>query len=277
MRKPVKSLSVLKKAAILIAGFCLILLLHTSHIFASSIAQNYQTDDNSLSVGMAAALSPTNDSATPTIERASTSNDRFVGIVTTESTSLITLTTVNGTLYVTTTGQTTAFVSDINGDIKKGDALSVSPLKGVMMRASDKQGNLTGNALEDFPASGTKDQQVTTEKGEQLTVKIAPISIQLDPRANSAAGNKSLLKLIGEGLTGRPLNNWQVITSFVIFLLLLTVEGSLIYGAIHSTIISLGRNPLAHKAVYKQLFQVVLIVLAVLLFGIATIYAILEI
>jgi hypothetical protein len=61
----------------------------------------------------------------------------------------------------------------------------------------------------------------------------------------------------------------------LIFFFLILVEGAIVYGATSSTIAAVGRNPLAKKIVYRQLFQVALIMLIIFGFGMSAIYALL--
>jgi len=246
-------------------------------VSAASIAQGYTSTDTDLVVGMAASLSPASSSEDRVVERASTSNKaKFVGIVTTRDANLVTLTSNGLPVVVATTGEATAIISDVNGAVHKGDYLAVSPLKGILMKAGDTEVNAIGSALEDL--GSTQDQQITTDSGSR-TVKVGTARIEISPTSIALASNdqnKSLLHNLGEGLAGRTVSDWQVLTAMIIFLVILIIEGSLVYGAIHSTIIALGRNPLAHDEVYKQLFQVLLAVLGILAFGMATIYAVIQ-
>jgi len=246
---------------------------------AASIAQGYTTTDSDLVVGMVAALSPDSTSENRVVERATTSNKaKFVGIVTTKDANLVTLTSNGAPVVVATTGEASAYVSDVNGSIKKGDYLAVSPLKGILMRAGDSEPNAVGSALEEMSSTDTKTQQVSTSSGSK-TVKIGTAKVEISPASIALAANtpnKSFLHNLGEGITGKSISDWQVLTAMIVFIIVLIIEGSLVYGAIHSTIIALGRNPLAHDVVYKQLFQVMLAVLGVLAFGLATIYAVVQ-
>lgn len=247
---------------------------------AASIAQGYTTTDSDLVTGMAASLSPTSTSDNRVVERATTSNKaKFVGIVTTKDANLVTLTSGAANIVVATTGEATAFASDANGGIKKGDYLAVSPLKGILMHAGDSEPNAIGTALEDLSLGQANSQQIDTSDGKK-TVHVATIRVEISPStialASSNNESKSFLKTLGQGIIGRSVSEWQVLSALIIFTLILIIEGSMVYGAIHSTIIALGRNPLAHEAVYKQLFQVLLAALGILAFGMAVIYAVLQ-
>ncbi len=260
---------------LIVLGFCSTLAATAS---ADSLSQGYQTSDSNLVVGMAASLSNTSNPSQTFIERATADNSsKYVGIVTTINASLVTLTNKTATAFVITLGNASALASDLNGQIKKGDNLTLSPLKGVIMKADSDEPKIIGSALEDFSTANSHSETVTTTKGTSKAVKIGLLKIALD--AHGLAGvstvKKPYLVLFGQSLTGRTVNQWQVIAALLIFFLLLTVEGAIIYGAVHSAIIAMGRNPLAKKQVYNQLFQVLWLVLIVLVFGGGSIYAVL--
>jgi len=248
---------------------------------AASIAQGYTTSDSELVVGMGASLSPESTSNKTEVERSSQANKgRFVGIVTTKEASLVTLTTSVSSLYVATQGEATAYVTDVNGALKKGDYVVVSPLKGVLMKASSDEASVVGSSLEDFNVGGANSQEITKGDGSKETIKVGLVKIDVNPRIISSGKspkNLTFLQQLGQSLAGKAISDWQVVTALVIFLLLLVVEGSLMYGAIHSAIIAVGRNPLSRTGVYKQLAQVLATAVAVLAIGITVIFGVLKV
>jgi hypothetical protein len=58
-------------------------------------------------------------------------------------------------------------------------------------------------------------------------------------------------------------------------LMLFVIVGILLYSAVRSSIISIGRNPLSEQAVHKSLFEVGLAIVGVLIFTVIVIYLIL--
>ncbi len=243
---------------------------------AESISQGYQTSDPNLSVGMAVSLVGNKTEANTFVEQSTLSNSsRFVGIVTTINANLLTLTNKSATVYVSTLGETTALVSDANGAIKKGDFLTISPLNGILMRSDLSGSSVVGSALEDFNTSTASSQTIKHKDGSTQQAKVGSLKISLNSSGANGATKKPFLILFGQSITGKEVNQWQVISALGIFFVLLTVEGSIIYGAVHSAIIAMGRNPLAKGQVYKQLFQVFWLLLIVLVFGGGTIYAVL--
>lgn len=242
---------------------------------AASISQGYKTNDESLKTGMAAALSGDSSEGERLVEPVTqTNSDKFVGVITTVDDNLVNLSDNTTEVLVSTEGKVSVFVSDIGGNIGQGDYLSVSPLKGVLMKS--RPGNKTvAVALQNFDNAQKEEKTISTNDGSQ-TVNIGLISAELNENVASAQDeNKQFLVVAGESLTGKAVNQFQVIAALVIFAIILIVEGSIIYGAIHSSVSALGRNPLAKKAVFKQLLQVSWLALVIIVVGFGAIYLIL--
>lgn len=239
----------------------------------AAIARGYTTTDIGLQVGMVAALN-VGSGKSDSVERASQeTGDQIVGVVTTIDNSLVTISSGNAKVLVESEGQIDSYVSDINGPVEKGDLLIVSPLKGVLMRAGDLAGIVVGIAAE---KTDTGEQYEYENNGQKATTRISKITIDLSRKgSNGIAGNDSSLSKLGRTLVGKPVSDLRVIVSLVIFLVVLMAEGGIIYGAVSSSITSLGRNPLAQKVIKGQLVRVGLIVLVVLSVGVAAMYAIL--
>jgi hypothetical protein len=274
-------MKILKQLTAITAGLCLfsgiILPLSAS---ATSIAQGFVTSDTDLVVGMAASLSIESTSKTQNVIRSGTSNKaKFVGIITTKNANLLTLTNNSSTVVVATSGDAFAFVTDINGVVKKGDNLSVSPIKGLLMKSENNEVSVVGSALEDAAGKTSTKQNIDVSGDKKQEISVTSLRLEVNPHniAGGDAKNQSFLRILGQNVAGKQVSDWQAIIALVVFLLLLVVEGSLIYGSVHSSITALGRNPMARDAVYRQLAQVLLAVLAVLAFGVAIIYLVLQI
>ena len=73
------------------------------------------------------------------------------------------------------------------------------------------------------------------------------------------------LRRASELIAGKPVNPVRVYLSLVILAMAALISGSLIYSAVRSALIAIGRNPLSKKSIIRGLFQVVLIGLMVFL------------
>lgn len=258
--------------------FMLILLPVTT--FAANISTKVQINDTTVVSGVAVAYTVETANGVRVVERTQLdSAPKFAGILTTKTSNLVELNNGGGNVFITTTGDVTALVSDVNGPVKKGDYVTTSKISGVLMKSDVNSPIVVGQALVDYSTEGQEGIVVQDDSGKKYDAHVKSLNISLDVQGQSAindATSSTALQSIGYAITGRTLSNWQIISSFVIILLLIVLEGSIIYAAVYSSIRALGRNPLAHSAIYRQLFQVILVVISVLLFGVAVIYAIIR-
>lgn len=244
----------------------------------AALANAYATDDTELIPGMVVALSESSTAEEPKVERAALDKKaKVIGVSTTTDNQVLTVGSSNAKIFVQTTGEATVFVADINGVVKNGDLLAPSPLLGVLMKADESTAPVVGIAIEDFDENAAETQTVQEGEGEGQ-VKIDKIRVNLDHMAASnqqASGTDSSLERLGRAVVGKEVGEIQVIAALAIFLIVLVAEGGIIYGAISSSITAVGRNPLAGKIIRREMTRVVGVAVAVLVIGVAAIYAIL--
>lgn len=274
-------LTVLKKHHYIALGLAcsmlsVVLFSLTSSVFA--IARGYDTTDENLTVGMVASLSESGDSE---VERANqTSGKRIVGVVTTVDASSVTVASGTSKVLIESEGDVTAYVSDIAGPVKKGDLLTLSAFKGVLMKGSEStSGTIIGVAAQDSETIGEEDviRYTYTEDGTNKSTRIVKIKINLNKQGANAGKTiePSPLSKVGESITGKQVSDIRVLAALIIFILVLIAEGGIIYGAVTSAITALGRNPLARKMIRREMLRIIMVAICVLGVGLAAVYAIL--
>jgi hypothetical protein len=242
---------------------------------ASSIAQGFQTSDANVVSG---ALVSLKENAPNTIELSTQDNvQQLVGIA--GNKSLIELNTGNGSVQVVTNGTTPALVSDINGQIKTGDKITASPIAGIGMKATTS-GVIVGSAESNFSDSNTQARSVTNKKGEKQTVHIGTITVQVDKVFYEAPSDNNsflppILQDFASSIAGHTVSPVRVLVAALLIVMLFAVVTILLYSAVRSSIISIGRNPLSEQAVHKSLLEVGLTIVGVLVFTIIVVYLIL--
>lgn len=246
-------------------------------VVAFGISKGYRTEDNSLKPGMVVALSPNSNEASPAV-MAATEGDlqNIIGVATTVEDSSITVASSGQTVFVEGQGEIKAYVSDLNGQVKEGDQLTLSPLNGIIAVKANDSRIILGTALEDFPMDGLQIHEINTSEGKKTT-RIALMRVNLDTKTIINGSVDSSLERLGKSVAGKEVNEIRVIVALVIFLLVLFAEGGIIYGAASSSITSLGRNPLAGIVIRRQLIQVIVVAFGVLTVGLVSIYLILRI
>lgn len=262
--------------ALLLAGLFLALVTGV----ATAATQGYNTADGTISKGMAVAVASTgsSDNGVVSIEKTSVANaDKTLGVVVDPQTDSVTYSGGRNQIYVATTGVAQVYTTDLNGSIKKGDLLAPSPMAGVLMRASNGSRGVLGAALVDFPASNTQTVTVKLPDDTSQDAKVALVQLNMDVKfsSNGSADGKSVLQRLGSAVVRREVSSGQVVVAILILTLLIVVEGAIIYGAINSSVISLGRNPLAKKTIFRGLIQISALVLLVLAVGLGSVYLVL--
>lgn len=260
------------------AQFMLVLLLFMSSTAAViALARGFNTNDTGLKAGMVVAITDGDDTDNPKVERASNDNaQRAIGIVTTDGDSSITLSSGTKQVLVEMAGEVDAYVSDINGTVKQGELLEISPLRGILMKADNVDGVILGIALEDANPDDEGSYSVDLN-GEKESAKVTRIRISLDQKAISSAPQQidSSIERLGRSIVGKDVSEIRVMVALIIFIMVLIAEGAIIYGAVSSAITSLGRNPLARNVIKSEMTRVLVVALIVLLIGLAAIYMIL--
>lgn len=242
---------------------------------ASSIAQGFKSTDPNTVPGALVALK---DGSPNTVELSNQKNvDALLGVV--SSKSLIELSDGAASVQIVTSGTATTLVSDINGTIKIGDKITTSPISGVGMKATTST-FIVGTAQADLSKVKTETRTIPDKKGRKQTVKVASIPVQIDKVFYEAPDDSSaflppVLQNFANSVAGRQVSPVRVLVASFLVILLFVIVSILLYSAVHSSIISIGRNPLSEQAVQKSLMEVGITVLGVLIFAAIVIYLIL--
>lgn len=224
---------------------------------AASISEGYPSGD-SLPLGAMVSISQTEPI---TVELADINNNSYLtGVVAGENDSLLNINRNGTTTYVAVSGDTSVFVSDINGPITAGDFVGSSWISGVAMRSdtSSKQ-RLLGVALEDFSADSQDKREfedIETPSGTQdalvgkIAVRLFDRDIGADPTSQSG------LEVLAQRIAGKDVAYARVLMASGLFALSVLVSGIFLSNAIRGSFISLGRNPLASSTIFSSLLQV---------------------
>jgi hypothetical protein len=241
----------------------------------SSIAQGFQSNDDNITPGALVGLVPDNPN---TVELSSINNaDQLLGVVGDQA--LIELSDGSNAVQVVTSGVTEALVSDINGEVIVGDKITASPINGVGMKAT-QDGIVVGTAQDNLESVDITERTIADRNGEQQTVRIGRIPVQVDTFYFVGSGEGSsfvppFLQDLANSVAGRNVSPLRVLIAALLLFLLFVSIIVLLYSAVRSSIISIGRNPLSQSAVHKSLLQVGLMIVGLLAFTVILVYLIL--
>jgi hypothetical protein len=213
------------------------------------------------------------------VESANSSNSTsLIGISVAANTSLLEINSSANTVQVATDGTASTLVSTINGSINVGDQVGVSPINGIGMRVSPST-RVIGIAQSTFSSSstGATAEQVTDSKGKTKTIEVGyiPIGIAIGT-SNQGTQQQTGLQKLAKNFLGHPISNTRIIVALIIAAIAMASIISLIYASIYSTIISIGRNPLAKFEVMRTLMTVMGMVLIIASISCLIIYLLLR-
>jgi hypothetical protein len=241
--------------------------------YASSIAQRFATSSTDVANGAIVSLAEADgDSvALATI----TNRSRLVGVASNEASIEL---GDEASLSVIVSGAAATLVSDFNGAIKAGDRVTVSPIDGVGMKATESV-MVVGTAQADMNVSDAEERTITSTGGTSKAVKIGTVPLLVSPgyyesKAGST-GESSQLQLFANNLAGHNVSPIRILVSGVVIIILVVAVIVLIYTSLRSSVIAIGRNPLSKDAVYKSLFEVAIAAFGVSAFAVIMVYLIL--
>lgn len=240
----------------------------------TSISQSYTTTDQ-LSAGTIVSI---NSGASNRVTAAVAGNtDSLLGVVISADTSLLSLS--NGStnqVQVATSGIIPVFVSDMNGPINKGDFITVSPIKGVGTKATHSMQTL---GIAQGPVSNASVQSYTAQDGSKHSVTIGEVPVLINVSYYTVQTDSSIIPAAvqnaANAFAGKPVSTLPILVSAAIFIITIVVVASIIYSMVRSSIISVGRNPMAQSAVYRNVIQLSALVVVILAVGLTSIYLIL--
>ncbi len=238
------------------------------------IAESYTAEEALPMNSIVSLKSNSNDS----VVAANTSNvDTMIGVTIDRNDASITVT--NGKenqVQVAKSGTLQVLVSDINGAVEQGDYITASPINGVGMRAtgSTKVIGIAQNGL-----TGGVAQTIKNGDGTEQSVKVGTVPVLVSVSGYIEKSENSFIprpvQEIANTLAGRTVSPLPILLSLGVFLVTLIVVTIIIYSMVRNGIISVGRNPLSSSAIYRNVIQLSVLVLGILVGAGVIIYFIL--
>jgi hypothetical protein len=250
-------------------------------VHAQSVAQSYAAD-TPLQAGMIVRLGEDKSKVAPVNQATA---DKAYGVIVRPNDAPLSLSEGDAQqlVYVATTGNYKVLMSDQNGSIKQGEYVVISAIEGIGMKVDTASNYVVGKALENFDANSKSLTQTTVKDtaGHERTVKIGyvrmDVNIGKNPLHKGAVSNvPDFLQKAADAIAGKPVSAVRVYLSVIILIIAGAIVISILYAGIRTSIIALGRNPLARKSIFRNLFRVILLGLTILLIGIFAVYLILK-
>jgi hypothetical protein len=269
--------------ALLSCSVSILLLGAMGVVHAQAVVQSYSSD-STLEPGMIVQLDTKNSSKVLPATEADI--DRIHGVIVPPNDAPVSLqdNTTTQQYYVATDGTYQVLVSDQNGSIGKGDYITVSSLAGVGMKANPAQSVVLGKALDSFDGSSNIEGTMSLQlgNGHQTTVHLGRVSIDISIAHNplyqpSTASNvQDQLQKFGNSIAHKPVSLVRIYISVAIFLAAVGIAGTMLITGVRSSLVAVGRNPLAKAHIIRGLIQVTFTSLIIFVVGVFGVYLLLK-
>lgn len=202
--------------------------------------------------------------------------------------SQLPVTLSNGTtanqVYVATSGTYNVLVSTQAGPIKSGDYVTLSSISGVAMKAGTDEKTVFGRANGSFDGTsnilGTSVLKETSGKTNQtVSLGMVPvtINIQRNPNIKSTKANlPDQLQRIGQAIAEKEVSPVRIYLSMAITVISVIAAIAILYAGIRNSVISIGRNPMSKKSIFRALVEIILTAMVILIIGLFAVYLLLK-
>ncbi len=190
---------------------------------------------------------------------------------------------VQNETFVAVSGTYNVLVSTQNGTIHSGDYITLSSVDGVAMKAGTDEITVFGRVNRDF--DGKSDSLGTTELKDsaggtkKVTLGAVPVTIDIksNPNHKSTKANvPEFLERVGQAIAEKEVSPIRIYLSVAIVVVSLIAAIAVIYAGVRSGVISIGRNPMSKKSIFRALMQVILTSLLILIIGLFAVYLLLK-
>lgn len=200
----------------------------------------------------------------------------------------LSVTLSNGSLenetLVAVSGTYNVLVSTQGGPIVSGDYVTLSSINGVAMKAGTEEKTVFGRANSSFDGKGvvlgTAQIKETSGKTNQ-TVKLGSIPVTVDikrnPNEKSTKTNvPEALQRIGQAIAEKEVSPIRIYLSMAITAVSLVAAIIVLYAGVRNSIISIGRNPMSKKSIFRGLLEIILTSILIVIIGLFAVYLLLK-
>lgn len=186
--------------------------------------------------------------------------------------------------YVAVSGTYNVLVSTQGGAIKSGDYIALSSVDGVGMKAGVNEPTVLGRAASGFDNKNaalgkTTLKDVNGKENQTVLLGSVPvtINIQRNPNKTSTKANvPAFLERTGQAIAEKEVSPIRIYLSVGIAAISLVMAIIVLYAGVRNSVISIGRNPMTKKTIFRALVEVILTCLLILVVGLFAVYLLLK-
>lgn len=187
-------------------------------------------------------------------------------------------------VFVAVSGTYNVLVSTEAGSIAIGDYVTLSAISGIAMKAGTEEETVFGRANAAFDGKGvnlgTMDIKDTNGNTTQkVTLGSIPVTIDIKRNPNEISTESNLpdfLQRVGQEIAEKEVNPIRIYISLGITAISIIAAIVMLYAGIRNSVISIGRNPMSKKSIFRALLEVVLTAILILIIGLFAVYLLLR-
>lgn len=187
-------------------------------------------------------------------------------------------------VFVAVSGTYNVLVSTQGGPIVSGDYVTLSSVNGVAMKASTKEKTVFGRANASFDGKGvtlgsTQLKDTTGKVTGAVTLGSIPVTIDIRRNPNEKSTKAKVpeaLQRIGQAVAEKEVSAVRIYLSMAITTISLLAAISVLYAGVRNGVISIGRNPMSKKSIFRALFEIILTSALILIIGLFAVYLLLK-
>ncbi len=244
------------------------------------VAQGYSSTSN-LQPGMIVRLDSSTNGQVTALDLSHI--NQMLGVIISASDAALTLSQANASqqeVYVSNFGQHEVLVTNQNGPITTGDYITISSLSGIGMKADNNESLILGRAAAGFDGihNVISTDSLSQSNGQKLNLSIGMIPVNINiapnPLAQGAKGVPAFINKLTKYATNKSVSASRIYLGMLSVVAGLIITITIVYSGIRNGFISIGRNPLAKRAIAMNLIRVVVIAIVIFAASLGAAYAI---
>lgn len=186
--------------------------------------------------------------------------------------------------FIAASGTYSVLVSTQAGPIANGDYITLSSINGVGMKAGTEESTVFGRANAGFDGKGVTLGATTlkdTDGNNNKAVVLGSIPVTIDIKSNPNEKSTEVqvpefLKRVGQAIAEKEVSAIRIYISLAITAVSLIASIIIIYSGVRNSIISIGRNPMSKKSIFRALLEIILASILTLIIGLFAVYLLLR-
>ncbi|MDB5177096.1 MAG: rane protein of unknown function [Candidatus Saccharibacteria bacterium] len=186
--------------------------------------------------------------------------------------------------FVAVSGTYNVLVSTQGGSIATGDYVTLSSVNGIAMKAGTEEKTVFGRAVGGFDGKGvtlgtTTLKETNGKPNKTVTLGAIPVTIDIKRNPNEKSTKSDLpeiLQRIGQAIAEKEVSPIRIYLSMGITAVSLIAAIAVLYSGVRSGVISIGRNPMSKKSIFRALLEIILTSILILIIGLFAVYLLLK-